>query len=644
MITPELTNQIFDSMSMGILMLDRDIKVKYWNKWLELNSGISSGTIKGKRISEFFPEIDTPRFRRNVKSVFKLGNYCYFSQKLHSHMLKFKVLDTAGASIEHMQQNCTMGPLKGSDGNIDLVFLTVRDVTDNVRMEFILNELATFVQNDPAPVLRVNREGGIIYANPATNLLLGKDPVGMRMSEIFQAYGDLLATMDKGMELSQFESYIHGKAFLFSVREDAITDSYYVYGSNISDLKSAEESLRKANASLDMRVKEKTRELIKELNERKRVEETLRISENSLKKAQEIGHVGSWHLDIEKNILTWSDEEYRIFGHTPQTFGATYEAFLEAVHPDDREMVNRTYTEAINNNTPYECVHRLLRPDGEVRTVLERSEDIVDENGKTIHSIGMTLDITERKLAEEEIWKLNDELEDRVRERTVQLEAANQELEAFAYSVSHELRAPLRSMDGFSRAIVKQYSDSMDGEAIDLFQRIRAASQMMAALIDGLLELARLSRTEMSMADVDLSRLARYAVEYLRNTEHGRNVSFEIMDGLSASGDRNLLQTVLENLLGNAWRFTSGKESALIEFGREDQDGRPVFYVRDNGAGFNMDYVKKLFGPFQRLHSVEDFPGTGVGLASVKRIIARHGGKVWAEGRVGEGATFYFTL
>ncbi|KKL58958.1 hypothetical protein LCGC14_2220170, partial [marine sediment metagenome] len=299
MITHELTSQIFDSMSMGILTLDRDFKVRYWNKWLELNSGISSETIKGRIVTEFFPEIDSPQFRRNVKSVFKLGNYCHFSQKLHSCLFKFKVFDTMGPSFEHMQQNCTMGPLKGSDGKIELVFLTVQDVTDSVRMELILNEQATFVKNNPAPVLRINRNGEIIFANPATNLLLGKDPVGMRMSEIFPAYGDLLATMKKGLELSQFESYIHGKAFLFSVREDAGTDSFYVYGSDISDLKAAEESLKKANASLDRKVKEKTIDLQKELNERKLVEETLRTSEERFRVSLKNSQITVFNQDSE---------------------------------------------------------------------------------------------------------------------------------------------------------------------------------------------------------------------------------------------------------------------------------------------------------------------------------------------------------
>ncbi|HEB02033.1 MAG TPA: hypothetical protein ENI12_02250, partial [Nitrospirae bacterium] len=207
------------------------------------------------------------------------------------------------------------------------------------------------------------------------------------------------------------------------------------------------------------------------------------------------------------------------------------------------------------------------------------------------------------------------------------------------------LRAPLRSIDGFSNAIIKQYSDSMDIEAIDLFMRVRAASQRMSELIDNMLELSRLSCAEMSMAEVDLTGLVKEVFEELNKSGYGHDISFHITDGLAARGDRKLLQAVFENLLGNALKFTSGVSGAIVEFGtRQGIDGKPVFYVRDNGAGFDMTYSDKLFGPFQRLHSVEEFPGTGVGLASVKRIIPRHGGKVWAEGQVDKGATFYFTL
>ncbi len=378
--------------------------------------------------------------------------------------------------------------------------------------------------------------------------------------------------------------------------------------------------------------------------DRKRAEETIRESEAQLKEAQKTASIGNWELDLTENKLTWSDEIYRIFEIDPEEFDASYETFLSAIHPDDRDMLNKAYTDSLKDKAPYEIVHRLLMSDGRVKHVHERCVTHYDADGNPVNSMGTVQDITERKLAEDEIRKLNEELEQRVRERTAQLEAANQELESFSYSVSHDLRAPLRSIDGFSHAIVKKYTGSMDDEAIDLFQRVRTATQRMAELINDMLELSRLSRAEMSMAEVDLTGLAREVVEDLRRIEPGRNVTFEITDGLATKGDRKLLHAVLENLMGNAWKFIFGKKSARIDFGSEAKDGRTVFFVRDNGAGFDMTYSDKLFVPFQRLHNVKEFPGTGVGLASVKRIISRHGGEVWAEGRVGQGSIFFFTL
>ena len=244
----------------------------------------------------------------------------------------------------------------------------------------------------------------------------------------------------------------------------------------------------------------------------------------------------------------------------------------------------------------------------------------------------------------DEISRLNAELEQRVRERTAQLEATNKELESFSYSVSHDLRAPLRSIDGFSQALLEDYGDRLDEEGQDYLRRVRLASQRMAQLIDDLLNLSRLTRAEMRREMVDLSALAREIAAELRRSQRQREATFVIAGGLVAEGDGRLLRIALENLLGNAWKFTAGRPHARIEFGATTDHDRPVYFVRDNGAGFDMAYADKLFGAFQRLHAVTEFEGTGIGVATVQRIIHRHGGRIWAEGAVDQGATFYFTL
>jgi len=245
-----------------------------------------------------------------------------------------------------------------------------------------------------------------------------------------------------------------------------------------------------------------------------------------------------------------------------------------------------------------------------------------------------------RREAESEVRRLNDQLQ----QRAVLLEAANKELDAFCYSVSHDLRAPLRGMDGFSLALLEDYGDRFDETGQDYLRRVRAASQRMAQLIDDLLALSRVTRREMSRQQVDLSALAEAVASDLRASGPARHVELHVAPGLVANGDPALLRVVLENLLGNAWKFTGKRPDARIEFGTAQRDGAMAFFIRDNGAGFDMAYADKLFVPFQRLHSTSEFPGTGVGLASVQRVIQRHGGRVWAEAEVGKGATFYFTL
>lgn len=225
------------------------------------------------------------------------------------------------------------------------------------------------------------------------------------------------------------------------------------------------------------------------------------------------------------------------------------------------------------------------------------------------------------------------------------LEAANRELETFSYSVSHDLRAPLRSIEGFSQVLIEDYSDRLDGEGVGYLGRVKGASRRMSELIDDLLQLSRVTRAPMQRSEVDLGLLAREAVAEMRRVNPDREVEVEVRDGPKARGDERLLRVAVENLIGNAWKFTSRNENgARIEFGSTSKNGLTTYYVRDDGAGFEMAYAEKLFGAFQRLHTEDEFEGTGVGLATVARIVRRHGGEVWAEGEPGKGATFYFTL
>ncbi len=371
-------------------------------------------------------------------------------------------------------------------------------------------------------------------------------------------------------------------------------------------------------------------ELEKEIEDRKQSEEKLKESEERFSKAFHLSPVGVVITSLpEGRFVDVNDSFLRLIESSRQeVIGRTSAELNIYPNPNDRAQVWQLLFEK-GKFENYEMTWQTRN--GKAITVSSSSEEII-LNGRD-HALFIIVDITERKKAEEEL-----------RHRTTELEASNKELEAFSYSVSHDLRAPLRSMAGFSSALLEDYSEKLDEDGKEYLRKIEASSELMGQLMDDLLKLSRVTRSELKSEKVNLSDMAQSVVDELQKVEPMRKVKVAIASDMIAYGDCNLLRLVLDNLLGNAWKYSSKTAEPRIEMGITELNGKQSYFVRDNGVGFDMAYVNKLFQPFQRLHVASEFAGTGIGLATVQRIIRRHGGDVRAESKVGQGATFYFTL
>lgn len=380
--------------------------------------------------------------------------------------------------------------------------------------------------------------------------------------------------------------------------------------------------------------------------QRLKAEHELQTSQARLTALLDIAPGAIISIDAARRIIVFNREAQRMFGYRqeemlgqpveqliPQRYHTAHAVaiveFGAETADDVRRSMGRTWTMGRHKNGDEFAVEASI------------SKLILD--GELIYTVALQ-DITERKRAEAELLRHREHLEELVSERTQQLASANKELESFSYSVSHDLRAPLRTIDGFASALVEDYAAGLDDTAFDYLQRIRHGTQRMGTLIDDLLNLSRVIRNDLQRVVVDLSAMAHEIIAQLRSTAPGREVTVAVAAGLQAYGDTRLLHVVLSNLLENAWKYTGKCEHAHIEVGEQQIGDQVAFYVRDNGTGFDMQYAGKLFGAFQRLHRAEEFPGTGIGLATVARIVQRHGGRVWAEAKLGQGAVFYFTL
>lgn len=372
-----------------------------------------------------------------------------------------------------------------------------------------------------------------------------------------------------------------------------------------------------------------------------RLEREIQESRIGYKRIVETAQEGIWETDKNFNTVFVNARMAEMLGYTvEEILSAPAKSFISQEAIPQVSEIQQRRSRGVREQ--FEMPFR--RKDGSEIITLISSAPYINEDGEYQGALAMLADITERKRADEQVRRLNTELEERVAARTAQLTAVNRELEAFSYSVSHDLRAPLRALDGFSQILVEDYSDRLDEEGLKYLHRIRAGSQRMGQLIDSLLQLSRLTRVEMQNERVNLSEIAKSIRTDLTELYPERKIDFRIENDLIVSGDERLLRAAVTNLLNNAWKFTGTRTNPCIEFGRTQQSGETVYFVRDNGVGFDMTYANKLFGAFQRLHGFDEFEGTGIGLATVERIIHRHRGRIWADAAVDHGATFYFTV
>jgi PAS domain S-box-containing protein len=617
--------RLFETMAQGVVYQATDGRIISANPAAERILGLSFDQMHGKTSMDPYWQM----IEENGKPV---------TGEEHPAMIALRTGQTTGPVTrgvyrpdldKHIWLNITAIPVfQPGKAKPDQAYAVFEDITERKEAAELIEKLAKIADTSPNSIVVHDYEGNILYANESTFKMHGykkEEFMGLNLKQLdTPESAELIAPRMREIEIKG-----EAKFEVSHRRKD---------GENLPllvDVKKIEWFGKQALLSIAT-----------DISERKQAEEDLRkINEYLNFYRMTVDNMRDYRIAVVDKDYCYKIVSKQYYDHYDQRKTAIVgKTVAELMSPSVFDsMIKPKLDQAFQGQTVIFTSWFETPMMG--KRIYEVSYYPIFEDDRTVGAVAATIqDITERKKAEDEIIMLNKELEQRVVERTVQLEAVNKELESFAHSISHDFRAPLRALDGFSASLQTKYDEHLDDEGRHYLNRIRNAAIYMSNLVDDLLALSRITRRDFKQQQVDLSKLAAEIFVALQEAEPQREARFKIAPDLQVSGDAALLQAALQNLLENAWKFSSKEAQAEIEVGRTTEEGEQVYFVRDNGVGFNMAYAKNLFGAFQRLHKVGEFPGTGIGLTTVQRIINRHGGRIWAESEVGKGATFYFTL
>lgn len=605
--------QTLDAMLEGCQIIGFNWRYLYVNDAAARHGHQAKKNLVGHKMMEIYPGIEKTE-------LFTVLQLCMNKRSSHQMENEFVYPDGKKGWFELSIQPVPEG-----------IFILSNDITERKRAGETIRNLARFPSENPNPVMRIASDGTLLYANQSafTFLKIWKLKVGKAVPDVLK---DLTSEVLETEKTKTVDIPCGKRTFSIAVAPSRGDMSANLYARDVTERVQAEQEIRKLNASLERRVTERAaqlrtsnKHLERELAERKRAEEALLESEERFRRLSE----ASFEAIVIHNegiFLNANSQYSRMFGYELKELPGKQVIPL-TVAPEAIEAMRVEI--AAGSIGPYESTG--LRKDG-TRFPMEIRVIEVEYEGRKV-SVAAIIDISNRKIAEQAL-----------QQRTVQLEAANRELEAFSYSISHDLRSPLRAMDGFSRILLEEYGSQLPPEAKRYLDLVRGNAQQMGHLIEDLLAFSRLSHLPLNKQSVAPGEVVAQVLANLRAEQEGRNVEVTIGDLPECEADPVLLKQVWVNLLSNAFKYTRKRENAQIEIGSRQTGADCIYFVKDNGVGFDMQYVNKLFGVFQRLHRAEEYEGTGVGLAIVQRIVHRHGGRTWAEAEVDKGATFYFTI